>query len=106
MCGFSHLRSLDDKDFGMYSCHAKNDLGTASTQIELFRAEVEPQPPLDPDPDPDYDPAGRTTSKGISVHWRGEYFSSAIALTLSFVVFLFAHITPNAQSTLRLAEFW
>ena len=97
----------------MYSCHAKNDLGTASTEIELFRAEVEAnQPPLDlnaVDPD-EPSPGGRTTSsKGISVHRRGgEYFSSsAIALTLSFLVFLLhSHITTNAQSTLRLAEFW
>ena len=100
----------------MYSCHAKNDLGTASTEIELFRAEVESnQPPLDlgaVDPDEPSSGGRTTSSKGISVHRRvgGEYFSSsAIALTLSFLVFLLhvAHITTNdAQYTLRLAEFW
>jgi hypothetical protein len=38
--GLCLFRNIDEKDFGMYSCHASNALGHASTEIELYQVEA------------------------------------------------------------------
>ena len=61
----------------MYSCHAENDLGSSSTDIELYKMATD-------DDDDDEDSASGATS-----HLGSDNFRHASAIALFFISFLF-----------------
>ena len=85
------LRSLHERDYGMYSCHARNDLGSMSTEIELYQsAALTNDDATSGSNDVVKSAAGaKSASSGATLHPRSDNFHRASAIAFLFVSFLF-----------------
>ena len=109
LLSFPPNRNLSERDFGMYSCHAKNDLGSASTEIELYQVAALTKDAGSGHGDTVKNAAGVTgvhaASDGVSVHSRSRRVSAIAFLFFSSISlsYLLSSSTYHSRSVVASA---